>query len=646
MSTLFERSSFGNMKLRNRVFMSPMGTGADPDGGFSEQSREYYEERSAGGFGLIISGFTGCSQKYEELVCNVLDRLPMVERLQRVVESCHNYGAKFFLQLSPGSGRMSYYDGTRPPYAPSAVPSIHNPDQLCKPFSIEQIQDIEELFGNSALWAKNAGCDGICIHGYGGYLIDQFMCSKWNKREDEYGGSLENRMRFAVNLIKQIKSKCGDDFPILFKFTLDHLLEGGRTVEEGLKVAKILEEAGVTGLHVDLGCFETWNKAIPTVYDEPAVKLEYAAMVKEIVDIPVSCDGKFDDPEIAEQAVKSGKVDYIGLGKQAIADPEWPNKAKAGRNEDIRYCIGCNDCLLGIFKGRVVQCSINPTVGFENFTKLKPMKADQDEDTKILIIGAGIGGMKTAITAARRGYSVTVWEKEDKTGGLGNAAAAPYMKTSVKNYVRYLDNQVKKYADKITMVYNKEATLDDVKSFDPDKIVVATGASAVIPPIPGMKGNPKVSTAVDYLGGRLVVDGNVLVIGAGLVGCETALDLANKGNKVTVIEMLDRIIPKDEVNLNVLFKLNEMISEAGLNMMFNTKMKAVEADKVVLENDGSESSLPYDYILVAAGMRSNDTLANELHNHFDDVYVIGDADKPGKIMEAVHQGYSVANNMF
>ncbi|MFA5635314.1 MAG: NAD(P)/FAD-dependent oxidoreductase [Anaerovoracaceae bacterium] len=644
MNTLFDRTSIGNMKLRNRIFMSPMGTGTDPDGGFSEQSREYYEDRAEGGFGLVILGATTCTTKYEPKPCNVLDSQPMVERLQRVVESCHNYGAKVCLQISAGIGRMAFSDPSTPPYAASAVPGTYFPDVLCRPLSIEQIHDIEESFGNTAMWAKAAGCDSIMVQGYGGYLIDQFMCELWNKRDDEYGGSFENRMRFPLNLVKKVKEKCGEDFPVLFKFTLAHFIEGGRTVEEGLKVAKMLEEAGVAELHVDQGCFEVWYKPIPTVYDNFGTKLELTSKVKEVVNIPVSCDGKLDDPVVAMEAIASGKVDYVSLGKQSIADPQWPNKVKAGRFDDVRACIGCNDCLLGILRGRLVQCAVNPEVGYENFTQLKPNTSGEKQN--ILIVGAGIGGMEAAITAARRGFDVTVWEKEAKAGGLGNAAAAPYMKQSVRNYVKYLDNQIKKHADKITVVYNKVATPENVKQFNPDKIVVATGATSLIPRIPGLQDNPKVGSATQYLLGKYHAEGKVVVIGAGLVGCETALDLAHKGSSLTVVEMLDQIVAKDDINDNNKMKLNQLIAEAGLDMRFNTQAKSVTETEIVLVNEGKEIRIPYDYILVAAGMRANDGLAQELYDSFDNVYLIGDACKPGRIMEAVHQGYAVANNMF
>jgi 2-enoate reductase len=639
MKTLFDRTKIGNMKLRNRIFMSPMGTGTDPDGGFSEQSRQYYEDRAKGGFGLIILGATTCTTKYEPKPCNVLDSQPMVERLYRVVESCHAYGAKVALQISAGIGRMSFTDPNTPPYAASAVPCTYFPELLCRPLSIEQIKDIEDSFGNTAKWAKAAGCDAIEIQGYGGYLIDQFMTELWNKRTDEYGGSLENRMRFPLNLIKQVREKCGEDFPILFKFTLTHEIPGGRTIGEGLKIAKMLEEAGVDALHVDRGCFEVWYKPIPTVYDEDATKVDLAAKVKEIVNIPVFCDGKLDDPIVAENAVREGKVDYISLGKQSIADPEWPNKVKSGRFDDIRYCIYCNECLLGILEGRHTACSVNPRCGFENISQVTAA----EEPKTVLIVGGGIGGMQTAITAADRGHKVTIWEKSDELGGLGIAAAAPDFKKSVKKYIQYLRNQVMKR--NVNVVYNKAATVEDIVRFAPDKVVLATGAVPLLPPIEGLKDNPKVAMAVDCLVDKCETGDKVVVIGGGLVGSETAIYLAEKGKDVTLVEMLHKLVPKEVINANNEQRLNVKIQEAGVKVMLNTKVCCIDEEQVTVEKDGTKENIPYDTVIIATGMKANDQLEEELAKLIDEVYVIGDADSPRKIWNAVHEGFHVAKNM-
>ncbi|MEA4846680.1 MAG: NAD(P)/FAD-dependent oxidoreductase, partial [Clostridiaceae bacterium] len=542
-------------------------------------------------------------------------------------------------QLSAGIGRMAFSDPSNPPYAASAVPGTYFPDVLCRPLSIEQIHDIEESFGNAAKWAKAAGCDIIEVQGYGGYLIDQFMCSLWNKRTDEYGGSLENRMRFPLNLIKKIKEKCGNDFPISFKFTVTHLIEGGRTVEEGLKIAKMLEEAGVSLLHVDQGCFEVWYKPISTVYDEDANKIDIAAKVKEIVSIPVYCDGKLGDPQVAIDAIASGKVDYIALGKQSIADPDWPNKVKAGKFDDVRHCIYCNECLLGILEGRLVACAVNPECGFENFSQVTPAK----EPKNILVIGGGIGGMQTAITAAERGHKVTIWEKNKELGGLGIAAGAPDFKIPVRRYLKYLTNQTLKY--NINVVYNKEATVESVLKFGADKVVLATGATPIIPPIEGLKGNSKVGTAKDYLLGKYNVGSKVVVIGGGLIGSETALDISGKGKDVVLIEMLNKLIPKEVINANNEQRLNNLMQNSTVDVRLGTKVCSIGENAVVIEKDGQKESVPYDNIILAVGMKANNSLEQDLAKVIDELYVIGDAESPRKIWNAVHEGFHVAKNL-
>ncbi|MGM0213474.1 FAD-dependent oxidoreductase [Enterococcus sp. AZ109] len=638
---LFDRTELAGIKLKNRIFMSPMGTGTDPDGGFSEQSRQYYEDRAKGGFSLVILGATTCSTKYEPKPCNVLDSQPMVERLQRVAESIHAYDAKVVIQLSAGIGRMAFSDPNNPPYAASAVPGTFFPDMLCKPLSIEQIHDLEESFGNSAKWAKAAGCDGIMIQGYGGYLIDQFMTSLWNTRMDEYGGSLENRMRFPLNLIKQVQEKCGKDFPIMFKLTLTHLIEGGRTVEEGLKIAKILEKAGVCEFQVDIGSFEHWYKPIPTVYDDFGSKIEAANTVKQVVSVPVSCDGKLDDPAIAKAAVENGLVDYISLGKQSIADADWPNKVKKGQLDDIRYCIGCNECLLGLAEGRLVECAVNPRAGYENFSELTPTKSPQT----LLIIGGGIAGMQAAITAADRGHHVTIWERRNKLGGAGIAAAKPVFKKSVSLYLQYLINQVKKRSNAIQVVLDKEATVKAVNQFAPDKIIVATGALQTKPPIPGIDNNDRILFAKDYLLNDTTIGEKVVIIGGGLNGCETALDVLQKGGKVTLLEKEEKLFAHDVLNTNNLQKITSMMACSDTRVILNATIHSIEDSEIILTSQGEQERVPYDNLLISAGVRPNSDLVNQLYELYDDVYLVGDADKPGNFLTAVHSAFHIAKNL-
>lgn len=341
------------------------------------------------------------------------------------------------------------------------------------------------------------------------------------------------------------------------------------------------------------------------------------------------------------KAVSEGLVDYVSLGKQSIADPEWPNKVKAGRFEDIRSCIGCNDCLLGILRGRLVQCAVNPRVGYENFTQLKPATNNK----RVLVIGGGIGGMQSAITAAQRGHSVTIWEKETRLGGLGIAAGAPSVKQSVRNYVAYLETQVRKNSEKITVTVNKCADLESVKKFNPDEIIVSTGSKPIDLPVEGMKDNDKVGAATEYLLGTYEPKGDIVIIGAGLIGCESALQLAMDGHTVTVVEMLGKIVAKDDINANNEMKLAQLLADNKVQFFFTAKAKKLDSKGLTIELEGKEKLIPCDTVLVAAGMKSDDKLAELLFDHFDNVHVIGDANKPGRIMEAVHQGYAVSNNM-
>ncbi|MFP3437123.1 NAD(P)/FAD-dependent oxidoreductase [Pantoea sp. SIMBA_133] len=638
---LFERTNIAGIKLKNRIFMSPMGTGTDSDGGYSEQSRQYYEDRAKGGFGLIVLGATTCSTKYEPKPCNVLDSQPMVERLQRVVTSVHAYNAKVVIQLSAGIGRMAFSDPNNPPYAASAVPGTFFPDMKCIPLSIEQIHDLEESFGNSAKWAKAAGCDGIMLQGYGGYLIDQFMTPLWNTRTDEYGGSLENRMRFPLNLIRQVQKKCGSDFPVMFKHTLTHLIEGGRTIEEGLEIAKILEEAGVCAFQADVGCFEHWYKPIPTIYDEFGGKLEAAKRLKDTVNVPVICDGKLDDPAIAQAAIEKGMVDYVSLGKQSIADADWPNKVKSGQLEDIRYCIGCNECLLGLAEGRLIECAVNPRAGYENFSDL----TQTSEPRNLLIIGGGIAGMQAAITAADRGHQVTLWERSDKLGGMGKPASVPRFKKSVALYLQYLITQVYKRSENIRVYLNKEATPEAVKKFNPDKIIIATGAVQKMPVIPGIIDNKNVIFATDFLMNEESKNEDIVIIGGGLNGCETALHILEMGGNVTLIEKEDKLFPNDNQSINNLQKISNLMENSSAKIILNSQITDITENEIKLATEGNHHSLPYGTILLSAGVHQNPELANQLYDSFEEVYVIGDADHPGNFLTAVRTAFDVSRNM-
>ena len=307
MPSLFEKSKIGSMKLKNRIFMSPMGTTGEADGAYCIDGINYFMERAKGGAGLIITGANVVSTKYEPRPCTELSDFHHVERLNMLIERCHNYGAKVCVQLSPGLGRQQFTDPFTPPYSAGSVSSFWFPDLICKPLEKEDIQYLVDKVGYSASLAVNAGADAVELHAYGGYLLDQFQSTQWNNRTDEYGGSLENRMRFTLECIEAIRKNTPDDFPVIVKFTPDQRVEGFRTIEEGREMAKILEDAGVDALHVDTGCYEEWYQAITTVYSTEGHKLDVQKEIKKIVEIPVLGDGKLFSPKLADSVQLSSQ---------------------------------------------------------------------------------------------------------------------------------------------------------------------------------------------------------------------------------------------------------------------------------------------------------------------------------------------------
>lgn len=632
---LFEPCSIGNMKLKNRIIMSPMGTASDTDGGYSNQSRKYYVERAKGGFGLIILACAIATDQYETRPNNMLDHFHKVARLEALIDECHQHGAKVCVQISPGCGRMGYSDPDTPPYAASAVPSCWFPDLICKPFSREQISDLIKKVGYAAQLAKTAGADGIEFQGYGGYLIDQFMSDLWNCRTDEYGGPLENRMRFPLELIAEVQRVCGRDYPILFKFTAVHDIEGGRTIEEGIQIAKMLEEAGVAALQVDYGCHECYYNPISSVYGEEGNKLELAAQVKENVSIPVFCDGKLGNPSFAEWALATGKTDFIALAKQSLAEPDWPNKLRAGRAERIRRCLYCCECHRGMHEGKLLTCAVNPLCGHEREYALN----QSEHPRRVLVIGGGPGGMECAITAAKCGHQVTLWEKSLHLGGMLLAAAAPPFKKDIAAYLRYLCGELA-HSD-VKVVMEKEATIENICAFGADTVVLATGADPICPKLPGLD-REIVVTAVDVLLGRKEIGESVLVVGGGMVGCETAVDLAGQGKSVTMVEMLDHVMGNEPENPNNEQLMHRMLAQNKIDIRLSTRLIELNENGAVVSHDGHMEVIACDTVVLALGFRPNDQLADTLRDLVPDLHVIGNAVSPRKVYHAIHEGYHTA----
>ena len=600
MSKLFEKTQIGSMKLKNRIVMGPMGTTGEADGAYNIDAINYFMERAKGGTGLIITGANVVSTKYEPRPCTELSNFHHVERLNMLIDRCHHFGAKVCVQLSPGLGRQQFTDPFTPPYSAGDCPAFWFPQLKCKPFAVEDIHYLADKVGYSASLAKMSGADAVELHAYGGYLLDQFQSSKWNTRTDEYGGSLENRMRFTLECIQAIRSNVGPDFPILVKFTPYHGVEGGRELDEGLEMAKILENAGIDALHVDVGCYEAWYKAISTVYAPEGHQLHIVEAVKNTVSLPVLGQGKLFDPEKAEEVIENGIADYVVLAHQMLADPHWANKVKEGAIEDITPCVGCNECLLAGFSGKHYYCAVNPQCYAE---KEYALPKPDGTSKKVLVIGGGPGGMSAAMTAAKRGYEVELWEKTGRLGGNLWAAGTPTFKHDVLRLITYMERQIHKLGVNVRLL--KEATAEEVAVGQFDKVILAAGSTPVMPPIPGIE---YAASANAYLIAQKKPGKKVVVIGGGLVGCEAAAYMKETADEVTIIEMLDDILATADHCLNNDQALRAMLAERNIPAICSAKVTRITPDSVTYIKDGKEASIDCDTVMIAAGYRANNQL--------------------------------------
>lgn len=631
---LFEPIKIGSMTLKNRVVLAPMGTTTDHTSGFDMRDVNFYGERARGGAGLVLTGAVVSSVEFEPAPCQKLTNIKDVYMLHMVAERVHCYGAKFGIQLSPGIGRMNWIDPNTPPYSSSPCPNYYKPDLICREMPNDGVKRLVKSMGTAAKLAKDAGVDILEIHAYGGYLIDQFNSAKWNHRTDEYGGSLENRMRFMMEICKEVRDACGKDYPIAVKMTLDSIDDEERPLEEGLAIAKALAESGLVDMiHFGRGAYSCRWRMVSSVYQPVGFDLEAAEKVRAVIgDLPLMAHGKLNHSEVAEEALQKGTIDLVAIGHGMIADPHWANKVKKGREDEINPCIGCGECHFNAMKGRARPCAVNPLCMHENEYELTPAK----ESKRILVIGAGPGGMKAAISAAERGFEVTLWEKNQRMGGIMAAAGAPRFKADVNDQVQYLIRQVKKHA--IDVQLGKTATIEDIKAFDPDFVVVAAGANPVVIPVPGAD-KPHVSTAVPVLLKEKEIGQRVVVVGGGEVGCELSSELRLQGKDVTMVELLDEILLTADHFVANDQNIRYLVEHSGTKILCSTKLTEILDDSVVVERNGQKETIPCDSVVFAAGFRADHTLYQQVLAAGFECVQVGDNVKPGKVIDAIHQAY-------
>jgi 2,4-dienoyl-CoA reductase-like NADH-dependent reductase (Old Yellow Enzyme family)/thioredoxin reductase len=641
---LLQPLEFGGIKLKNRIVMAPMATNlATEDGYVTSRLKDYYEERARGGIGLIIIEYTCMDSPVakgvaRQLCCDDDSFIPGLSELARVIQR-HNVPVA--LQLCH-AGRLAStrFTGCQP-VAPSALaaPGADMPRELSR----DEIDDITEKFAKAAGRAKKAGFDGVEIHCTHGYLLHQFASPISNIREDAYGGSLENRVRMILDVIRAVKKTVGKDYPIWARINAKEFnMPDGISIEESRQLAKWLEETGVVALNVSATC-ETTRAPLAMAWPEgdemgsPSMAHPYGYLlptiekIKEVVRLPVMGVGRIS-PEAGEKAISQGQLDMVVIARALLCDPELPNKVASGKIEDIRQCCGCNDCTLrAIARDQSLHCSLNPCMGREKELAFVPAVKKK----RVVVIGGGPAGLEAAKVAAIRGHEVVLLEQGDRLGGQMIPASKPHYKEGLLDFVDYLTTRVKKLGVKIEL--GKEAAQESVKNYKPDSVIVATGARRQIPDLEGSK-NISMVTVEDVLEGKVRVGERVIVIGGGMVGCEAAEFLAERGKKVTLVEMMNTLA-LDAEPAHRRHLLNRL-KRWGVTFMLQAKAVAVARSGLILSmTEGRRELLTGDTILVATRPKPKSDLYYALRETVPEIHMVGDCLEPRSIAEALLEGF-------
>lgn len=622
----------GNIDISNRLVVSAMVTDyCNNDGTATERYIAYHEAKAKGGWGLIITEDYAVDTTGRGFSCvaGLWDDSQIASHSE-LTKRVHKYTSKIFAQIYHCGRQTSHLITMCQPFAPSPIPCPAM-QELPEELKIDEIEKMVEKFGDCALRAKKAGFDGVEIHGAHGYLISQFMSPYSNKRTDKYGGHLLNRMRFPLDIVANVRAKAGKDFGIGFRISSDEFVPGGRTIEDTKAIAILLEEAGIDVLHVSAGVYASVDKIVPPSSVRHGWLADYAEEVKKVVSVPVITVGRINDPFVADSIIAAGKADFVAMGRASLADPEFPNKAAAGQFDEIRPCIACNEGCIGVlFLDQPIKCVLNPTLGKETESVIKPAAVKK----KVMVIGGGPAGMEAAATAAKAGHEVSLYEKEDRLGGLFYLASVPPNKGEIGNFVGWQIGQLNKLKVRVTL--NAEVSSKLIDSEKPDVVVLATGGSPVLPKIPGVD-KPNVVHAYSVLAGKVAVGPKALIIGGGMVGAETANHLANHGKTVTLVEMLPDIATEIP-NINRMTLMQDL-EKGKVRILVNTTVKDILADGVVVVKGCDTESISADTVIVASGSKPNNDLEAELAGKPYKVVTIGDASKVAKVMDAIESGY-------
>ena len=634
LKNLFEPVKISGLEIKNRAVMPAMGTGyGGVDGQVTERLAKYLARRAQGGTGLIVTEVCAVDVRGKGFANEIgAWSDDQIESLKKIPDAIHPYGAKTALQLHHAGRETFEAFAGGPPEAPSSIPSaILN--QPCVEMTVDRIKQLIDAYAKAAARAREAGFDAVEVHGAHGYLIGQFLSPFSNQRSDEYGGSDENRARFATEILEAVRAAVGDDFPVVIRVSADEVIRKGYDISFMKWLAPRLVDAGADAIHASVGVYSTpGNLSIAGMDTEPGFNLHRARAIKEIVDVPVIGVGRINDPRLADEAIARGDADMISFGRQHLTDPDFINKAKNGEFEKIRFCLACNQgCIERLsYEFKSATCSINADCGRE----YKPGPPPLDASKTVWVIGAGPAGLSAAMELRERGAGVVLFEKDDGPGGQLRPASKPPNKSAFADWVSWIASEL---AGRDVPVKNgTRVTAQMLESEKPDAVVLASGAHPLTPEIRGID-SANVCEARELLMGKIEPAKSAIILGAGYVGMETSDYLMARGIQVTLLEMSP--FPPVGQHLVHGYWLHRRLRKSGGEIILGAVVTRIEPDAVFYLKDDEEVKLaPAPMVVNALGARPATELADTLEKTGIPYIVVGDAKAPRRLIEAVHEG--------